>query len=166
MCVVVVGAASNAQAAPIRQSKSEQPPQYLLQSEQQPPANYRVEYRPAKGRLYSGIFLGSMAYIVGFSMAAADGFENHTAWLTLPIAGPWITLATRHRVACSDWFCNEVTNTALVLDGCVQLAAATLITMAFAAPRRWAVRQEPSRSILLRPMSSAGTYGLSLDARF
>jgi hypothetical protein len=108
-----------------------------------------------------------MAYVAGISIAAADGFENGKGWLALPLAGPWIALATRHSTPCSDYWlsCDEKPSVALVFDGCIQLAAATLVTVAFAAPRKWAIRQE-APVVMIRPLVTSQTYGAALGAVF
>ena len=54
--------------------------------------------------------------------------------------------------------------TGLIFDGAVQIAAATLLTVAFAAPRRWAIRQSAVSSILMSPVVSPGAYGVTLRA--
>lgn len=136
------------------------PTEYALRGDERAPPGYRVEHRSRKAPLYTGALLGGTAYAVGLSITTAKGFENSGGWLALPLAGPWLTLASRHPSRdCRELFCDVPIVFGLVLDGGVQFAAAVLLTVAFAAPRRWAVREVP---VLISPLFSSGTYGVVL----
>jgi hypothetical protein len=50
--------------------------EYPLRGDEAAPPGYRVEHRSRKAPLIDGVFLGGMAYVSGFSIAAANGFEN------------------------------------------------------------------------------------------
>jgi hypothetical protein len=138
--------------------------EYPLKSRESPPRGYHAEERPRQAPLHWGLFVGGVAYVIGFTNAAVDGFENQKSWLIAPVVGPWMTLALRHAIHCpGDFFltCNGQTNAFLVLDGVAQLAGTALLIAAVTAPRTWAVPDARS-SVTLRPLLTSHGYGLSV----
>jgi hypothetical protein len=65
------------------------------------PPGYRVVDRPASGLLAGGLIGTGAAYATGLIIGATQGFKNASGWLALPLAGPWLAIATRNfRVSC------------------------------------------------------------------
>ena len=96
------------------------------------------------------VIVGS-AYAIGLTVASTDNFPNSTGWLAVPVLGPWITLAARHRTDCvvddtvfdscsgtSDD--DSATRTFLILDGLTQATGAVLLIYGIASPKKVVAR--------------------------
>ena len=117
------------------------------------PPGYRVVERPASGLLIGGISLFAASYAVGLLVAAGEDFENGTAWLAVPLIGPWAAIGAR------DFSCGPVTAQTtnkcvsnafdevetivfIAVDGLVQAAAAGLLIAGAASSQKELVRKD------------------------
>jgi hypothetical protein len=112
------------------------------------PPGYHVEERARRGMLIAGPIVMGVPYLLGLTIASSENFPNSTSWLALPVLGPWLTLASRHRSdSCSNDFnsCSDgsldsgidsTTRTFLVLDGVMQTAGAVMFIYGLASPRK------------------------------
>ncbi len=80
------------------------------------------EWRAVNG----GLVLFGASYAGAIGGAAASDFRSDTAWLAVPVFGPWISIA--RGTTLNAW--------GLSLDGLAQLGGATLVAAGFVYPRR------------------------------
>jgi hypothetical protein len=116
------------------------------------PSGYHVEERPRRGMLIAGPVIIGSAYAIGLTVASTDNFPNSTGWLAVPVLGPWITLAARHRTdSCvvdatgfdtcdSSTTDDSTTRTFLILDGLTQATGAVLLIYGVASPKKVVAR--------------------------
>lgn len=100
-----------------------------------PPEGYILSEQPRRGFVIGGVAALGAAYITGLIISGVVlDFPNKSAFLAIPAAGPWITLATRDTcdenssivLDCAD---DELARRALVGDGIVQaLGVALMVT--------------------------------------
>jgi hypothetical protein len=60
---------------------------------QGPPIGYHEERRIRPGFFWTGASILAITYGVGIAIAADAGMEGGSAWLLLPVVGPWGALA-------------------------------------------------------------------------
>jgi hypothetical protein len=114
------------------------------------PSGYHVEERPRRGMLIAGPVIIGSAYAIGLTVASSDNFPNSTGWLAVPVLGPWITLAARHRTdcvvndtefdTCDSTTDDSTTRTFLILDGLTQATGAILLIYGIASPKKVVAR--------------------------
>jgi len=138
------------------------------------PPGYRIEERTRRGPIIAGAIVGGIPYVIGVNVAAASGFENHSYWLIVPGAGPFLTLATR-----DDSCDNTNDNTSndgleclgdvfitmfLVIDGLMQTTGAVLVGIGVGAKKKWLVRDQ--NALHVGPRRVGTGYGLGAEGRF
>jgi hypothetical protein len=131
------------------------------------PEGYHVEERARKGAIIAGAVILSSAYALGLTVASSENFPNSSGYLAVPVLGPWITLASRHRdvtTCTSDGFCDSVdstddstTRTFLILDGLTQATGAVLFIYGLASPKK-VITRDFVGSLHLTP-SAVGRFG-------
>jgi len=121
------------------------------------PPGYTIVKRPATGLINGGLIGFGIAYAGAIGFAAANGFDNGTAWLAAPLVGPWGAIGARRYDQCRTSTVAEARRcvrkavsevqviTFLAVDGIGQLAGA-LVTLAGAISSR----EELVRSDLLK----------------
>lgn len=137
-----------------------------------PRPGYHVEYRPRRALLVTGLAVGIPFYALGVLAGSIDGYDNAKAWLYLPVAGPWMTLALRDSGPCnggtdsSGHCCTEpgcpgsLAKPLLVMDGLGQLSGAVLVTVAYAAAKpRWV----PDNHLVIAPFAQPHARGLAIS---
>lgn len=150
------------------------PPATRPYTEGQPvPEGYHVEEQNKHGLVIAGLIVWSVPYVTGFSVVAGEGFPNKTGFLVLPVLGPWITLAARHKtcpdvtasdfisVHCSD---DDEARSLLVFDGLSQATGAALLIAGLASTTKRLVRNEAR--VFVAPARVGSGYGLSALGRF
>jgi hypothetical protein len=137
------------------------------------PPGYHIEERARKGPIIAGAIVGGIPYVIGVNVAAASSFENHSYWLLVPGAGPFLTMATR------DDSCDNTNDSSgdgleclgdvfitmfLVIDGLMQTTGAVLIGIGVGATKKWLVRDPAALHIGPRRIGTG--YGLGAEGRF
>lgn len=145
------------------------------------PDGYRVIQTSRRGLVISGALVGGIAY--GFSVVGAVGndFNDKSAALMIPVAGPWIMLALG---GAKDKPCTTPTNTtgysyydycsdddrsgvraALAFSGIAQATGAALLIVGLAYPKTQLVRKDIQLS--MAPISfGKDSLGLGAIGRF
>jgi len=108
------------------------------------PAGYHVEEQSRRGPIIAGAVVIGSAYALGLAVASTENFPNSTGWLVVPVLGPWITLASRHRQvpSCSEFGCDSTsdddntTRTMLILDGLTQATGTILLAYGLSSSRK------------------------------
>lgn len=96
------------------------------------PEGYVLTEEPRRGFVIGGVAVVGAAYLTGLMVTGvAMDFPNKTAFLAIPVAGPWITLATRDK-RCDDDITldctsDELARRMLIVDGLVQAVGVGLI---------------------------------------
>lgn len=102
------------------------PRQRPYRDESVPPDGYVLTEQARRGFVIGGVAALGAAYISGLIISGVVlDFPNKSAFLAIPAAGPWITLATRDTCSedpnlvldCAD---DDIARRALVADGLVQ----------------------------------------------
>jgi hypothetical protein len=127
------------------------------------PYGYHVESRRHPGMAVGGgITLGSsygLSLLAGFDA----NFNDHSAWLALPVFGPWLALAS---CKTGDSLCARDNHSLLVLDGAAQVTGATLLILAISLPpAKLLVRDRPQFSLSPARLGHTG-YGAVLTGSF
>jgi hypothetical protein len=135
------------------------------------PVGYRLVNEPIRGLVISGYITTGIAYGLGLMAAIAANFENSSAYMVVPIAGPWLTLGRRHRCTLSssegesyrcvgDFF----VVLGLITDGVMQTIGGSLLLSGYLAGRTRSVRSDLAWSVGPRRVGSG--YGLAASAAF
>jgi hypothetical protein len=142
------------------------------------PAGYHVEERARRGAVIAGAVIVSSSYALGLTVASSENFPNSTGYLALPVFGPWITLASRHRATsctdtntlgdCSDFDSSDdaTTRTFLLLDGLAQATGAVLFIYGLASPKKVVTRDFVGSLHLTPSMVGRNAYGGFLTGSF
>ncbi|GMU39128.1 MAG: hypothetical protein AMXMBFR22_33190 [Phycisphaerae bacterium] len=126
------------------------------------PANYVLETRPLYGLVTAGTILVGFAYVAPLAIAGATGFDDHSGWLAVPVAGPflWQKRSCRNADARNEDSAGcGVFAPVLALH---QLAGFSLLTIGLIARKPHYVRQDLAVSIY--PMPNG--YRLGVMASF
>jgi hypothetical protein len=91
------------------------------------PAGYEVVDRPVTGLITGGAIGMAASYGAGLIVGATQGFKNGTAWLAVPLVGPWAAIATR------EYTCASTTNTVAEARKCVNSAVGEVQLITFMA---------------------------------
>lgn len=136
------------------------------------PAGYRVVRQKRRGLIISGSIVLGVPWALSLAIAAGNDFDDGTGLLAIPVAGPWLMLATDHardkRCSSAYDYCDEDRSglrAMLVLDGLAQVAGASLLTAGLVSHRVRLVRDDVTVSVV--PTSfGAGRYGLYAEGAF
>lgn len=180
--LVPIGGNTEAELASVeRQRELAEEREEEMQSSWEPgdpvPEGYRVVRRSRRGLVIAGSIVGGIAYSSSVVAAVAIA-EDDSAPLLIPVVGPWIMLATgsvKDR-ACSDAELRDYmdpercgdrsgTRAALALDGLMQVAGATMLTIGLAYPSTRLVRNNFRLSMAPIPFGHTG-YGLGAIGTF
>ena len=132
---------------------------------QEIPAGYELSVRPRLGPVIAGGVMTLLAWTLAVGFADEADFRNHSGWVLVPVAGPWLALAAGARDQCHVDCTAPDVRTALVLDGLVQTVGAVLLTYGLTSPVKRLVRKEPAVVALLTGVGHGG-YGLGLLGAF
>ncbi|WP_437284137.1 hypothetical protein [Sorangium sp. So ce406] len=126
------------------------------------PPGYHPEERVRKGLVISGAIVFGTVYLftaIGGADAVYRGSSGYAA-LFVPVAGPFLTLATTRQ--------DDLETMALVLDGLVQVTGAALLLPGLLVPKTVLVRDDVSKAFVVpAPMSfGPSSAGLGLVGRF
>lgn len=132
---------------------------------------YRIETFANRSLVRRGILSIAIPYSFGMFVAFGEHVEGSAAWLLVPVAGPWITLATR-RTQCgqigrpapggADCFADRYGTALLVADGTFQALGAAFIAWGLLDRQEYAVWQGVSSRVTPSLMLSG--YGLTYRA--
>lgn len=145
-------------------------PRYLEYQPGNPrPHGYALESYVPKGYIIAGSITFGVGYGLGFLAALSNQRDKdfNANWLFLPVAGPFIGLATQHET-CNDYYgpdrapsqCgrNSRTTMSLVALGTMQIVGAGLFTYGLTHRRQRLVRQD-SQHISITPVQWGRTGG-------
>ncbi|KYF65048.1 hypothetical protein [Sorangium cellulosum] len=126
------------------------------------PPGYQPETRVRKGLVISGAIVFGTVYLftaIGGADAVYRGSSGYAA-LFVPVAGPFLTLATTRQ--------DDLETMALVLDGLVQITGAALLLPGLLVPKTVLVRDDVGKAFVVPvPMSfGPSSAGLGLVGRF
>jgi hypothetical protein len=141
------------------------------------PAGYRLEEHPRRGLVTAGWVLTGIGYGIALIAATSADFQNHSGWLAVPVAGPWLTLGRRD-YACEDRNENEDPDASesaecvgeifvvmgLILDGMIQTAGGTLLLIGYVSQKQELVREQPALHIA--PTRVGSGYGIGVSGGF
>ena len=117
-----------------------------------------------------GIMSIALPYTIGMFVALGEHVEGSAGWLLLPVAGPWVTLATR-RTQCgqigepspggTDCFADRYGTALLVANGTFQTLGLLMIGFGILDRQEFAVWQGATNHITPTPMMTG--YGLTFQ---
>jgi hypothetical protein len=143
-------------------------PAVLPHREGQPvPPGYRLEERHNRGLANGGFVTFGISYATGLGYAVANGFEDGTGWLALPLAGPWIAIGSQEIKCNKRSLENDCVEQALggaeritfmTVDGLLQAVGLTLIFVGYGIRTSELVRSDvASLRLELKPRGVAVT---------
>jgi hypothetical protein len=93
-CALTASHVSSAQSArPLTRQEPAPRARLAYVEGQSIPEGYRLKSGPRKGLVIGGAILGGSAYVLGVLGALDGNFANHSGYLFIPVAGPWLMLA-------------------------------------------------------------------------
>lgn len=129
------------------------------------PYGYHEEERVRKGLVISGAVVGGVLYIIstmiaslGADIASSNGGDNKTAWLYLPVLGPFLEMSETGGSSSANEF--------LVLDGLAQAAGVTMLIAGIMYPKHLLVRNDLATVGVLPMKIGMEGEGLGLVGRF
>jgi hypothetical protein len=141
------------------------PPRAALGADPEPPrAGYHVERNVDGTAVALSLLTLVPFYALGVYVAAHDHFENQKGWLVVPIAGPWMTLATRDPQCGrerSDGTCSFAPFV-LVFDGAFQALGAVVLAQGLIGKKTWA----PNTTWTVVPYARPSSAGLSVGGEW
>jgi hypothetical protein len=151
------------------------PPAELPYDETKPiPSGYHLDERVRRGPLIAGAIVLGVPYVIGLNVGAAASFRNHSYWLAIPLAGPFLTLATRDKACDKE---NKTTNDSLnclgdiwvtmllVLDGMMQTTGGILVGIGVGAKKQVLVRDTAAK-VHYGPLPVGTGYGFGAWGSF
>lgn len=168
-------------APPLTREQLRAMPKRLRYDADQPvPDGYTLHEGTVKGLWIPGLIMVGVPYFSGLFIASLSDFDNEGGWLAIPVAGPWITLATRRdcsrdeagwdapATGCdsADANVNSLVRTSLILDGLIQTAGLAMTIAGLSITRRQLIRNDLAEVWIAPGSLSAGAYGAHLFGRF
>jgi len=136
------------------------------------PPGYRLVTRKRRGLIIAGSIVTGVPWAFGVMGAVGNDFQDNTGLLLIPVIGPWALLATNtaRDGSCgpTDSFCDASKaslRSALVLDGIVQLAGASMFVAGMFFPRTRLVRRDVVVSVVPTTLGHGG-YGIGALGTF
>ena len=136
------------------------------------PRGYTLqEYHP-RGLIIGGAVTLGVLYLISFSVASSNNFDNANGWLAVPVIGPFGWLAARKTPACdssvSPYTCSssdESSNRTMVaLDGMGQVAGAAMLIAGLAITKKRLILVD--QDVVVAPYASSTGSGLRVMGRF
>lgn len=129
------------------------------------PPGYYLEDHIHRGLAIAGGAVLGGTYAISVSVAAGYSFTDRSGWLALPVAGPFITAATRHNTCNSsiDYSCTDDQSVRmfLTLDGLAQTAGAVLLIWGLNSHEKQLVRED-AKYLVVMPTQVGSGYGLGV----
>ncbi len=134
------------------------------------PQGYHLESTVRRGPVIAGAIVLGVPYVAGMATAAAANYANSSAWLAIPVAGPWLTLGIRnHTCPKNDAGCDAgefLARFFLVLDAIMQTTGGALFIWGVADKKERLVRDDVVRIIGVAPTRIGSGYGVGLLGSF
>lgn len=141
------------------------------------PPGYRVEHRSANGLIAAGLASFLTAYGAALLVGAGDSFGDGSAWLVLPVLGPWAAIGARsyhcdndptRANKCISGAFNQVQTIAILSgDAVVQATGAVLFLAGLGSGRDELERTDVQTSVRVTPrVVGTSGFGLGFDGRF
>jgi hypothetical protein len=142
-----------------------------------PPEHYVLSDEPRRGFVIGGVIAVGVPYITGLLIAGvAQDFPNKSGFLAIPVAGPWITLATRDTcedtggvLDCAE---SDAARRALLFDGIVQGLGTALIVTGLTWTKTVWLREDLADNVQFMPgldvarLPGDAPQGMSVVGRF
>ena len=131
------------------------------------PAGSHVETRTRLDIALAGGFMLAVPYGLSVWIAAEFDFPNHSRWLLVPAAGPFITLGVRHGCGNGsgiECFPDQLLMIALGVDGVAQTIGAVALGAGLASTRSVLVRDDAA--LWIGPTRVGSGHGLGVVGRF
>jgi hypothetical protein len=156
------------------QPERERPARLPYEAGERIPEGYRLQTGVNKPLVIAGIAVGGAGYAFGVMGAMDLGFEDHSGYLLIPVAGPWLMLAAgRDPAEPCPTEDGQVCPTgdisfqapAVALDGVVQAVGVVLLATGLTTTRQYLQRKELSVSLMPASFGRQG-YGLGAFGTF
>lgn len=142
-----------------------------------PPEHYILSDEPRRGLVIGGVIAVGVPYITGLLIAGvAQDFPNKSAFLAIPVVGPWITLATRdtceEQSGVLDCASSDLARRALLFDGIFQGLGTALLVTGFTWTKSVWLREDLADNIDFMPalnvarLPGDAPQGVSVIGRF
>jgi hypothetical protein len=136
------------------------------------PAGYRVVREPDYFALARGYASFGCIYSLGVAIAAGSDFANSSAYLLVPLVGPWITFGRRNHAECAEasgtdkshCIGDRLLDVVLIIDGLAQVSTGLLVLAGHLAGRAKLVRTDLAWSAGPRRIGSG--YGVGAIGSF
>jgi hypothetical protein len=187
-----------AQAAPPKKLPPVAPPTTVAHDELTPPPNpndprapvlpyyegmpvppgYTIVHKPATGLITGGLVGFGVSYGGALIVAAAQGFDNASGWLVLPIAGPWLAIAQRDYEQCKTATVAQARRcvshavkevqyiTFAAVDGVFQIASSMLVLAGAISARDELIRQDLVHVNVSPNKSGGADWAVTLHGQF
>jgi len=118
------------------------------------PPGYEVVRHPASGLIIGGLVGMGASYGTALIVGATQSFDNASGWLAMPIAGPFLAIATRDYEQCKTSTVQQARRcvskavgevqyiTFAAVDGVFQIASALVILAGAVSSRDELIRQD------------------------
>jgi hypothetical protein len=147
-------------AAPVPAPRTHRPVLRMRYREGYPiPAGYVVEEGPNRALVWGGALAVGIPYLIGLSAALVSDFSDHSGWLAIPIAGPWLMRGARNSG-------NDATHTLLGVDGLAQGVGVILVGVGFALTKKELVWTGLEEAWVAPKDFGRGGYGFAAGAKF
>lgn len=138
------------------------------------PDGYRVVDRPATALTTAGLIGLGVSYAAGVIIGASQGFENGTAFLAIPVFGPYAAVGTREYecsvstvAAAKRCTVGEVQIVTLIaVDGLAQTAGALIAIAGLVSGRQELVRSDLVAVGFSPPVAGRKDWQLTLGGVF
>jgi len=124
------------------------------------PPGYEVVESPIRSMVMGGILAIGIPYVIGLSGALLADFKDQSAWLAVPVAGPWLMRGFRG----SDG--DRELRTILGVDGLVQGLGVILVGVGLNVTRKELVRTSFESAWVAPVGMGKGGYGIAAGAKF
>jgi hypothetical protein len=144
-------------------------PKELPYNEGQPvPWGYKVVPHARKGLVIWGVVLLAAGWSIDLIYAQGEGFRNESAWLALPIAGPFIAVAAAKSncgSGSSDCTITRDDRAPLALTGVLQVAGAGMAALGIGLKTKSLIRTDLARATVVPGPIGTG-YGARVVGEF
>lgn len=137
------------------------------------PTGYHVEQQPRRGLVTAGALTLGIPWALGVAIASSRDFSNQSAWLVVPVLGPWFNIAARKSETTCDYdgdACYVVKDHSfqamMIVDGLTQAAGAIMVIYGLASPKQVVTPDLPGRLHFAPATMGKLGYGGALSGEF